>query len=179
MDIGQFRDFEAMRKHAKALPPDRYEPVERAVDGETFEEAKVSLFLNKIDKAKVSTYYTAPIRFGEHNWGLMQTLPTVAGIGVILTYRGEPRYVVDPGARWRSSLAARLRIPRKDLERLIAATRLVARLMEAGPSGSKIMSLEQELQTLRVDLGVTQAEVAEKEEYIRYLERELARRGGE
>lgn len=175
------RDWKLTRQKVTDLADDEYLSVCAEHDGVEYEVARWSRFTDKFDRAKKDLYLLVPTGvFGER---LAEQLDHTAktGIGKIVLFRDTPRYVLDPGGRWRSYQAACFGIPRSRYLEAIRGTRTVQRILdkqenqlrkESLPLKLRAEAAEEALADLEIDRGLL-------EEELNHLRREVARHGAE
>jgi hypothetical protein len=170
------RDAAAAKEAAKALGDDEYIAITDTVDGERFAVAGWSRYVSRHDEDKIDRYISVSTKlFGEcTSFIVNHTVHT--GIGKIITFRDQPRYVLDPGMKWRSYLAARFGISRKRYSGAAQSSRLVERFIEKAKAKetSKARSLhadlaaaEELLDDMAVERGLLEQEVRSLREQMR------------
>lgn len=175
------RDATAAKAAVRDLPADQYLPISDTIDGERFAVAGWSRYSADYDAAKLDSYLRVSTKlFGECTaFMLSHTINT--GIGKIITYRDQPRYVLDPGRKWRSYLAARFGISRKQYSAAAQSSRLVERLIEQATAGetSKIRSITADLHAAEELLEDMAFERASIEQEVRSLRGQMRQRAAE
>jgi hypothetical protein len=175
------RVWKETREKARLLADDRYLSIVEDLGGEEYEIARWARFVKEYDEHKVALYLPVPTaEFGE---SLAEMLDHTAktGIGKIVTYRENPRYVLDPGGRWRSYQAARFGVSRQRYLEAIRGTRTVQRLLEKEQrqSHKEILPLQARAEAAEEALKDLGYDYAAQEEEVRHLRQELAFRGAE
>ncbi len=175
------KDWKRTREIARESEKGEYEPILANHDGEEYEVAKWSRYSSKYDLRNIDNYLKiSTTQFGE-SLGEMLDHTMKTGIGKIVTFREEPRYVLDPGRRWRSHQAARFGISPTRYRDAIRRTRTVQRMMDAeGIERRKdVLTLQAQLEAAEAALEDIKFDYAAQEEEVRHLRREVARMGSE
>lgn len=162
------KDWKLTREEARALADDEYLSVLMEHEGSKYEVARWSRFVERYDREKVELYLPVPTgTFGER---LADQLDHTArtGIGKIVLYRDVPRYVLDPGGRWRSHQAACFGVtPSRYLE-AVRGVRTVQRMLDRQQKAlrkhlitadARAEAAEEALEEMRIDFGVQEMEV--------------------
>ena len=175
------RNWQATRQVAKDLAADSYISIVSTYGGEDYEIARWSRYSNDHDAGKLALYLPMPTAiFGE---ALADMLDHTAktGIGKLVTFRDAPRYVLDPGGRWRSYQAARLGVSRPRYTEAIRGSRTVQRILEKEGTRLRkdVMTLEARVEASEAALRDMAIDYAAQEDEVRYLRREAARLGQE
>ena len=105
----------------RELEEGQYLPIHAIHAGKTFEIARWSRFSEEHDSDKLAVYLPVPTaEFGESLPEMLDhTVKT--GIGKLVTFREAPRYLLDPGGRWRAYQAARFGVPCSATIRMVAS----------------------------------------------------------
>jgi hypothetical protein len=171
------RDAAAAKEAAKKLSDSEYLAINDTLNGERFAIAGWSRYVPAHDEEKLDRYISISTKlFGEcTSFIVSHTVHT--GIGKIITFRDQPRYVLDPGTKWRSYLAARFGISRKQYSSASQSSRLVERLIEKAKASetSKARSLHADLaaaEGLLDDMGLERGLL---EQEVRALREQLRR----
>ena len=171
------RDAAAARAVANDLGDGKYLAINDTLNGERFAVAGWSRYSPAFDEDKLDRYVHVSTKvFGEcTSFVVNHTVHT--GIGKIITFRDQPRYVLDPGTRWRSYLAARFDISRKRYSAAAQSSRLVERLIEKATANqtSKARSLKADLAAAEELLNDMMVERGLLEQEVRALREQLRR----
>jgi hypothetical protein len=175
------KDWRLTRQKVMNLADDEYLSIHAEHDGISYEVARWSRFTEEFDGEKKDLYLQVPTGlFGER---LAEQLDHTAktGIGKIVLFRDTPRYVLDPGGRWRSYQAACFGVARSRYLEAIRGTRTVQRILdkqqnqfrkESLPLKLRAQAAEEALADLEIDRGLL-------EEEVNHLRREVAHHGAE
>jgi hypothetical protein len=175
-----FKDFTAdWRDVIESTPPDRYGHVVAAAGGADFKILTVSHFDNDIDGDR-ALIETASRDFDDGS-AYFTHITRDALIGRMITHRGRPRYVIEPGPDALDYMAAREGVSAKRLVRAAREGELGRRLSAMAMREEKrkrnaaettIAALNGRIQELEDEIGML---VKERN----HLQRELARCGAE
>ncbi len=172
------RDAAAAKEAANELGDGEYLVINDTLNGERFAVAGWSRYVAAHDEDKLDRYISVSTKlFGEcTSFVVNHTVHT--GIGKIITFRDQPRYVLDPGTRWRSYLAARFGISRKQYSAAAQSSRLVERLIEKAKANetSKARSLHADLAAAEELLNDMVVERGLLEQEVRALREQMRRR---
>ena len=175
------RDAVAAKEAADEVGDDRYTPITETVNGERFSIAGWSRYSPTEDAHKLNQYLTVSAKLFGENTSFVANHTVCTGIGKIITFRDQPRYVLDPGARWRTYLAARFGISRKYYSDAARSSRLVELLIERAKAREnlKVRSIQAELDAAEELLDDMTVERGLLEQEVRSLRERLRRQPAE
>jgi hypothetical protein len=124
-------DFAAAKEKVKAIPADHYINITDSIGDKKYNVARWSQFSKKYDSENIDEYLKIPMKTFTTKLPLILNHTIFTGIGKIVTFRDDPRYVLEPGGNWRSYLADVFGVTRKAYSRAVQGSLLVSRLIEA------------------------------------------------
>jgi hypothetical protein len=169
-------DWQAMLRD---IDEDTYTFLTSAHEGEAYRVLKVSIYDREIDGEKRSIATTAK-RFDRKVAYFTHRVRDTT-IPRVITVRGAPRWVLEPGPDCHSYAAAVEGVSARDMEaalRRSALGRIVAKRAKRGQKRQREM-LEIEKESLEERLRDAHEEIAILAGHLRHVERELAARGAE
>jgi hypothetical protein len=171
----------AAKDAADKLPVDEYLPIIDTVDGERFAVAGWSRYSARYDADKHDLYLPISMKLFTESTSFVVNHTVHTGIGKIVTFRDQARYVLDPGKKWRSYLAARYGVSRKKYSLVMQSSRVVERFIERATAEetSKVRSLKADLAAAEELLDDMAVERGLIEQEVRALREELRRRPDE
>lgn len=179
MRAGAFvRRWKSAVEAIKRQPAGKYEPIEIHIDGESFEIGKFSRFEPDFgDEEKLDKYLVTSTKDFSRRTSFFAEHVFSTGIGLIITFRGIPKYIIDPGVRWRSSLATQFGISRTRYAEVARHSRLVERIVASGVERErqKRLTAEQRLFATIEEFEQLKAELAMMDQEVRHLREEVRR----
>lgn len=167
------------RAIANAVPDGQFEPISVEIDGRAYEILKISSFDQDIDGGR-GVVRTAARDFDD-KVALFTHLTRDMGIVRIISVRGRPRWVLEPGADSFGWVAITEGVSVVELDRAIregVLGRRVARFARQKERWSRRL-VEAQVRALRESLEDAEAEVGILQVELRSRERDLARYASE
>ena len=173
------KSWKATRDVAHNLTSVRYEPIIASYDDTKYEIAKWSRFSRELDGRKLDRYL--PVTTSDFGEMLADMLDHTAktGIGKLVMFRNTPRYVLDPGRRWRRYQAARNGVSIDQYTSAMRQSRVIQRMLDASTEELRKakLTLNMQLQAAEAQYDDLKYECGRMAEEVAHLRHEVARLG--
>lgn len=155
-----------------------YLPIEAILDGSCYEVVRFSRYKSEYDEHKLEDYLLVSSKDFSARASFFVNHVSNTGIGIILTFRAKPSYVIDPGANWRLFAAAQFGVSRARYAKAAGKSRFIERLIEGSIQGERIkrLSAERRLMAAQDEAADLRIELAVVEQEVNHLRREASLR---